>query len=796
MILILSNAEAAEPQFQLGDSLSIFSDRAFRKEGGDVFEAVGNVVVISAKDTLYGESASFDRRNMTFTVDGNVRFITEDMTLYGSHLEYNAITGYAEVDNARIINPQFNVVARKILRRSENVIEAKEAEFTTCRDCTESWAIFGKKIVIYLKDRAEIHHGLAKIKGVSILYLPFMAVPLSNRKSGLLFPNISTRVGEGLALSQPVFWAIDESKDATISPSFWGKRGYGSDAEYRQRFGPNRWFEGSTRMLNDSIYLPGKNDQSVSGKNYTRYFNELEDHWMINPNWSQHIRYTSARDLDIVRDYPQYVDRKVNSSDLGFNGFIDGKGDKWSLSIQGEYGRNQLFSIADKFDRNYVQTLPRIALGTTPYSLIQSDKPLLRHIYVGVDGSFTRFRRVDSTDTNPIRDADRISANPYLAWHLFSWGPMAVKTEARWDFQRYRFPEVSESRNAEKNATLIKTEASFTMDRIFGLSYEEKIPAKELTAESLEELKDAGIGNGPKPLSKTLRESDLIGAIPSFEESFADDKIQVARHAYRHSQEFKFIHHYIANQNKSGNKDFLNQIQSNTGWFDYTDAIRSQEYLLGANTTRTIIPPNNTVEFQWNNVLIKKSPKATDWRTDQRYLRDNFSYSKTSYFNVSQGYLFDQEFEDFRQKLTRLAIQAGYIAKRWSVNMSEYFFHFNSQHIFQLSWQRDFDLINLLAAYNYNSFNQSKLNTLTAGTQFRPIDVIGLSYLKQMDLEAHQNLRTIYAVDIMPNNNCWILNLNYQESLVGFRYAFNIFFNFGDERFSRYRRDWFRVQRF
>ncbi|MFP5459834.1 MAG: hypothetical protein ACLGG7_13945, partial [Bacteriovoracia bacterium] len=62
-------------------------------------------------------------------------------------------------------------------------------------------------------------------------------------------------------------------------------------------------------------------------------------------------------------------------------------------------------------------------------------------------------------------------------------------------------------------------------------------------------------------------------------------------------------------------------------------------------------------------------------------------------------------------------------------------------------------------------------------------------------LEAQQDIRTVYSVDIMPHNNCWILNLSYQESIVGFRYAFNILFNFGDDRFSRYRRDWFRMQR-
>jgi LPS-assembly protein len=291
-----------------------------------------------------------------------------------------------------------------------------------------------------------------------------------------------------------------------------------------------------------------------------------------------------------------------------------------------------------------------------------------------------------------------------------------------------------------------------------------------------------------------------VGSIPDFEQSLTEEAVTVPRHSYRHSQEFKFVHHYISNENLSGNSTFKEQIRNNTGWFDYTDAIRSQEYLLGSNITRTIIPPSNTLEFQWNNVLIKKEPKNTDWRTDQRYLRDNFNYSKMSYFNVSQGYIFDQEFIDVRDRLTRLAVQGGFIARRWSVSFSEYFFHRNSAHIFQTTWQRQFDYFNLLTSYNYNSFteegNESKLNNLTAAIQVRPFDTIGLTYARQIDLEAQSDIRTIYVIDIMPHNNCWILNLSYETGILQNRYAFNLLFNFGDNRFANYKRDWFRTQRF
>ncbi len=776
----------------MGDTLSIFSDRAFRKEQGEVFEAVGNVVVVSGKDTLYGEVATFDRRTMVFKVEGNVRLITGDMTLYGSRLEYHGETGYAEVENARIVNPQFNIVARFLKRRSEKLYEAQEAEFTTCRDCVESWSVFGKRMLVYMDDRAEIHHGLVKVKGTSVLYVPYFVVPLTKRKTGLLFPNVFNRIGEGLGVSQPFFWAIDDSKDATASPTFWTKRGYGSDLEYRQRFAPERWIQGNTRIMDDKIYRPeDPNSQSESGSSYTRYFAEAENHWMWTPNLVHHLRYTGVRDLDMMRTHPEYVDRSVLGSEMGFQGHVEGRTSLWALGVSSAYNRNLLYDDPAEFDAKYVQTMPRVFAGTTPISLVQTDVPMFQHIYTGVDASFSRFRQVDGDDRNGsvIRNADRVAALPYVNWHFFTWGPVSFKSSAGFDYQRYQFPEVNDREHADKNATMLKSEMTFTVDRVFGLAYEEKVPWKELPPEEQATLSARGQGRSPRP-----GHSKLVGQLPDFESSIIDDQVTVARRAYRHSQDYKFIHHFISSENRSGNSRFLNQIDASSGWFDYTDAVRSREYLRGANLTRTTIPVGNTLEFQWNNSLISKSPKNTDWRTDQRYLRDNFSYAKMGYFNVSQGYIFDEELVAFRERLTRLAVHAGYTAAKWNLSVSEYFFHLNSQHIFQAAAERRFDLLSLLASYNYNSFDQASLDTLSAGVRVLPVDTLGFAMLKQIDLEANQDIKTVYAVDIMPNNNCWILTLNYRESLLGSQYSFNVLWNFGDDGFQNYRRDWFRAR--
>ncbi len=733
---------------------------------------------------------------MTVKVEGNVRIVTKDMTLYGSHLDYNITSGVAHIKNARILTPKFNLVANELVRINEKEYLAKESEFTTCKDCAESWSVYGNSIRLSLGKYVQIKHGLFKVKGVDVLYLPYIVLPiLAKRESGLLIPRVSQRTGEGLSFEQPIFWAIDDFKDATISPTFWAKRGYGGDVQYRQRFSEMSWLEMNSRLVNDTIYWPGETNISQSGKQFFRYFTDIESHQFWNPNLGSHLRYTGLRDLDFIRDYSQYTDLRTTSSDFGFQGVLNWRQDHYSISAEADYLRNELYSKSSEFDRSYVQTMPRITLNTIPHSIVQTDLPFLQHIAVGADGSFTRFRQVKEDENLYLRNTDRISAQPYVMWHLMTWGPVSLKSRYIFDQQTYHFNE-SQEPTSGKNTGLIRTEVSFKMDKIFGLAYEEKIPLKYISGKDLKRLRESK-EQGLTPLRSEKKTNRLVGKIPEFESELSKDNIVQMRNSYRHSQEYKFIHHYISSENIYGNKRFINQIrESQAGQFDYEDSVRSEEYLFGANTTRTVVPPENTLELQWNNSLVKKSPKVFSYLEDNRFLRDNFNYTKIGWFNASQGYLLNaQQYEDLRQRLTRLMIESGYQTERWSVGMQEFYFHYDNENIFNINFNRRFEYLNLFSNYTYNSFSSSNLQSLSFGGQIRPTDVLGVAMVKDIDLAANKDIRTIYSLDIMPHNECWIFNLNYRKSNEISLYSFNILFNFGDDNFERYRNDYFRMKR-
>lgn len=793
---ILSFAKAeSDLQFQLGEEVSIYSEKAYRKNQGALFEAVGNVIIISGQDTLYGERASFDIKKGSVEIEGNVRYITKDVTVYGSKINYSTVEGSLELVNARIITSTFSIIAEKLSKLSQNTYEAIEAEFTTCRDCEESWSIYGKKITIDIGEYVYVNHAMARVKGIDAIYIPYIVLPIKNtRESGLLFPKLFSRNDEGFSIAQPVFWAINDSQDATFTPMFLGERGYGLDLQYRQVFGEKKWLELNNRSVNDSIYMPGKIDSSPSGEQFYRNIVDFETHYQQSNNSSFHFKLVDVKDTDVLSDFTDYTDPLLTGSDFGAEGFYNFKSELWSFGIESGYRKNLFYADPVHEDKAYVQVLPSVSASLMPLSFMQ-DSFGVKNLSFGIDADFTVFKQQERNENVYLRNAARLNAKPYLNWQILTKGPYSLKTNYLFDFQEYNFSDKDEERY-QKYAGVLTTEFSFMVDRIFGLSYRRKINPKKLMAEEASFLLEKN--QIKKTQTKEIDDTGLIGKIPSFEDTLTRDEIFIVKNSYRHSQEFKFLHHFITSSNGLGNKRFENQISSEEGWFDYNDAIVKDLSEVGSNATRTEISKVNTFEIQWNNSLVKKTPKVFNQFEDEKYLRDNFNYSKIAYFNLSQGLLLNEGDEaeaDFSDRLTRLFTETGYHSDTWKVSLKDYYFHQGSNHILDLGLQKTFDMFNILVNYNYNSFPGSDLRVVKAGLQVRPVDVLGFSIVKEQDLAAKENIRTVYQADFMPNNNCWILNLNYRDSVVDKRFAFNFLFNFGSEDFEKYRTDYFSFNR-
>ena len=86
--VFLSCESFAKYEFSYSDKFRILSEKGFRHTRENKFEAVGNVVIINGPTTLYGDEATLFFNSGEMVINGQVRFLAPDISLFGESLEY------------------------------------------------------------------------------------------------------------------------------------------------------------------------------------------------------------------------------------------------------------------------------------------------------------------------------------------------------------------------------------------------------------------------------------------------------------------------------------------------------------------------------------------------------------------------------------------------------------------------------------------------------------------------------------------------------------------------------------
>lgn len=757
-------------EFNLGQKINILSDKAFRKSSENEFEAVGNVVITHLKNTIYGEKASINFNTGDAEVIGNVRYIAPELTLYGTKLNYNFISKQIDLDNARVLSDNFVVTGKKILQTSANIIYAEEAEYTTCRDCPHSWSIFGKQVTIEIGKYIKIKHAFVKINGVVAMYFPYIVFPIKQkRESGLLFPTIGFNSKDGFNYQQPIFWAIDDYKDATITPSTFGNRGLGGSFQYRQNFREKTWLELNSLQLNDKVYVPYKTTNEKSGERYYRQFSNLEFHSIYAHHFNNHFYFNSTSDLDSIRDFDFFAKDKIIGTETGGGGFVEGRTSLFSLTAEGYFNKNMLISDPRQFDNRYVQILPKLSLSSAPFNVFHTNYPLAKNLSFGFNSDYTIFKQNIIETKGLIRNARRLNIAPYMSWQLGKIGPVFFTHQLKIDYQKYNFPYENEKYFTKKGLVYV-TEAKLELERVFGLAYTE-----ERTINLLDEV------------TKNKILQTTIGSLPSSASNANESVNIISNNSYRHSEEFKLKHYYLSNQKNSGNTKFKNQIEVDSGQFDYVDAIRSKEHVTGQVTPQDSLPQSNTVEVQWNNRLIRKVSRHFDPYIDGRYLMDNFDYSNIAYFDVSQGYDQNIDSNELLDRLTRLYINTGITLDKMSFAAQDFYFHRTSEHKIISTASYNFMRASVSANFTYNSFNS--LNTpvnKTAGYSLtlNPNDLVKVTNTIDYDIQQKRINQSSYSILYSPLNNCWKIELSYARDQIDKKFGLLFYINYNENNFT------------
>ncbi len=222
-----------------------------RSEGG-VNRADGAVELRKGNVIVTADKAEYDEASGMLEAEGNVRFLNTDGSedIRASRISYNVTTeegtfydvnGFlssASQAGTRMLttdNP-FHLEG-SVVHKTANSYVVHDGIVTNCDLDDIWWTLKSPKTTVLPGEQATIRHGVLRVKGVPILYMPYFTKSLERvpRRSGFLTPNIGNSSRFGFVLGQAYYWAINRSYDATVNGTLLTDRGFSTQASFRGR---------------------------------------------------------------------------------------------------------------------------------------------------------------------------------------------------------------------------------------------------------------------------------------------------------------------------------------------------------------------------------------------------------------------------------------------------------------------------------------------------------------------------------------------------------------------------------
>ena len=284
--------------------ISDYSTAAFNNQA----QFTGDVSFSQGQRHIAADNAILDQKNQRLNANGNLIFKDELFTVTADSLEAQMSTNSATLQKAQywLHGQQVHGDASKLQITSDNNLLLTKTNFTTCPPGDESWLLEADLIKIDSKEEwGEIWNAKLRIADVPVLYIPYMTVPVSDkRKTGFLFPSFSTSTTNGVEISTPYYWNIAPEYDLTFTPDFMSSRGLFTKTEFRYLAGEQQNGQFNVEYLDSDDKLTSNED---------RYLYHWSHQGAINKNWRVRSDYTDVSDNNYFNDLNSDVNQSTDN---------------------------------------------------------------------------------------------------------------------------------------------------------------------------------------------------------------------------------------------------------------------------------------------------------------------------------------------------------------------------------------------------------------------------------------------------------------------------------------------------
>ncbi len=243
-----SAVPAAPPLREDGREAILFeAEVVTRAKENDPIVAEGNVRAYFGERYLRADRLSYDPNTDIVIAEGNVSITDQSLeTVFAGRVELTGDLrdGIAENFSA-LLEENARLAAESAVREQGARTKLRNAVYTACNVCDEdgdartpTWRVKALRVTRDEERKVvRFHHAFLELKGVPILYAPFLQAPDPSveRQSGFLTPLIGASSRLGFNFELPYYLAISNHQDATLYPKYTSNDGVLWQGEYRRR---------------------------------------------------------------------------------------------------------------------------------------------------------------------------------------------------------------------------------------------------------------------------------------------------------------------------------------------------------------------------------------------------------------------------------------------------------------------------------------------------------------------------------------------------------------------------------
>ena len=405
----LSSARAAS----LGGDITSSSDQLTTTADGQT-ELTGNVDVHLGEREIQADKLIYDRNSNSLSVSGQVRFHDPTVLVQGDTGRYGDDGALFNHALFQLLQQSGHGSADQISMTPSDVITLHNVIYTSCPQTRATWQLRARELRLDTAAGEGIGRGaILDVEGIPIAYLPWISFPMSDaRKSGFLFPEISTSSRSGTMAAAPWYWNIAPNQDATFTPAYYTYRGPDLGVQYRYLNSWNRGSIDANYLPNDSLYYdtacsterpPGVPCSANSERSYVHLIDRLQlpDNTRIDTN------FDSVSDTEYFEDFGS-GSQSTSTPFLARSIAISHRDDIWNLRAQllgFQTLDNTLPDTGLDNERPYIQ-LPRVT-ATGLWS-----PPGWPAVVTGFDSELVNFTRSVGSACNCTQGACGASCTP------------------------------------------------------------------------------------------------------------------------------------------------------------------------------------------------------------------------------------------------------------------------------------------------------------------------------------------------------------------------------------------------